>query len=84
MRNFINFVNKNLERQKDSVEKILLFDQNDFFGLYSLAYIRLVQSYIPESYELITSMLNRKEIVDVPSYNMALNCMKNIIDNNIA
>ena len=84
MRNFIYFVNKNLERQKDSVEKILLFDQNDFFGLYSLAYIRLVQSYIPESYELITSMLNRKEIVDVPSYNMALNCMKNIIDNNIA
>ena len=84
MRNFINFINKNLERQKDSVEKILLIDQNDFFGLYSLAYIRLVQSYIPESYELITSMLNRKEIIDVPSYKLALNCMKNIIDNNIA
>jgi len=84
MSNFINFVSKNLERQKDSVEKIILIDRNDFFGLYSLAYIRLVQSYIPESYELITSMLNRKEIVDVPSYNMALICMKNIIDNNIA
>mgnify|MGYP006988990296 FL=1 len=83
MRNFINFINKNLERQKDSVEKILLIDQNDFFGLYSLAYIRLVQSNIPESYELITSMLNRKEIINVPSYNMALNSMKNLIDNSI-
>ena len=83
MANFINFMSKNFDRQKDAVEKILLIDQNDFYGLYSLAYIRFIQSNIPESSELITSLMNKKEIVDIPLYYSSLNFMKNLIDKNI-
>ena len=80
MKNFINFISYNFERQKDAVEKILLIDQNDFYGLYSLAYIRLIQSNIPECSEIISSMMNRKEISSVPLYFSSLNFMKNLID----
>ena len=79
MENFVNFVTKNFERQKDSVENILLINQNDFFGLYSLSYIRLIQSNLPECSELINSLYNKKEIIKVPLYYYALNQMKNII-----
>ena len=80
MRNFIYFMNKNFEKQKEMVEKILVINQNDFYGLFSLAYIRLIQSNIPESFELINSLLNKKEIVNIPFYNYILNYMKNIIN----
>ena len=80
MRNFIYFMNKNFEKQKEMVEKILVINQNDFYGLFSLAYIRLIQSNIPESSELINSLLNKKEIVNIPFYNYILNYMKNIIN----
>ena len=80
MRNFIYFMNKNFERQKEMVEKILIINQNDFYGLFSLAYIRLIQSNIPESSELINSLLNKKEIVSIPFYNYILNYMKNLIN----
>ena len=80
MINFINFMSKNFERQKDTVEKILLINQNDFYGLFSLAYIRLIQSNIPESSELINSLINKKEILNIPFYNYALNYMKTIIN----
>ena len=79
MKNFINFISKNFERQKESVENILLINQNDFYGLYSLSYIRLIQSNIPECSELINSMLKRKEIINVPLYSYALIQMKNLI-----
>ena len=78
MANFINFLSKKFERQKDCVEKILLIDQNEFYGLYSLAYIRLVELNIPEWSDLIKYMLNKKEIVDVPLYLSALNFMKDL------
>ena len=80
MRNFIYFMNKNFERQKEMVEKILVINQNDFYGLFSLAYIRLIQSNIPESSELINSLLNKKEIANIPFYNYILNYMKNLIN----
>jgi len=79
MENFINFISKNFERQKNSVENILLINQNDFYGLYSLSYIRLIQSNIPECSELINSMLIRKEIINIPLYSYALIQMKNLI-----
>ena len=82
MANFINFMSKNFERQKDAVEEILSKDPTDFYGLYSLAYIRFIQSKIPESSELITSLMNRKEIVDVPLYYSSLIFMKSLIDKN--
>ena len=82
MGNFINFMSKNFERQKDAVEEILSKDPTDFYGLYSLAYIRFIQSKIPESSELITSLMNRKEIVDVPLYYSSLIFMKSLIDKN--
>ena len=81
MSNFINFISGNFEKQKDDVEKILLLNQNDFYGLFSLAYIRLIQSNIPESSELINSLLNKKEISSITFYNYSLNCMKNLINN---
>ena len=81
MSNFINFISGNFEKQKDDVEKILLLNQNDFYGLFSLAYIRLIQSNIPESSELINSLLNKKEITSITFYNYSLNCMKNLINN---
>ena len=77
-----NFISGNFEKQKDDIEKILLLNQNDFYGLFSLAYIRLIQSNIPESSELINSLLNKKEISSIPFYNYSLNCMKNLINNN--
>lgn len=80
MENFINFVSKKFGRQKESVENILLIDQNEFYGLYSLAYIRLIQLNIPESSELVNYMLSKKEIVEVPLYCYALNFMKSLID----
>ena len=80
MYNFINFMSKNFERQKDSVEKILVINQNDFYGLFSLAYIRLIQSNIPESSELINSLINKKEISNIPFYNYSLNYMKTLIN----
>ena len=80
MSNFINFISGNFEKQKDDVEKILLLNQNDFYGLFSLAYIRLIQSNIPESSELINSLLNKKEISSITFYNYSLNCMKNLIN----
>ena len=82
MGNFISFLSKNFERQKDIVEKILLLNQNDYYGLFSLAYIRLIQSNIPESSELINSLLNKKEISVVPFFNYSLNYMKSLINNN--
>ena len=81
MRNFIYFMNKNFEKQKEMVERILIINQNDFYGLFSLAYIRLVQSNIPESSELINSLLSKKEIANIPFYNYILNYMKNLINN---
>ena len=80
MSNFINFICGNFEKQKDNVEKILLLNQNDFFGLFSLAYIRLIQSNIPESSELINSLLNKNEISKIPFYNYSLNYMKILIN----
>ena len=80
MANFLMFISKKFERQKLCVEKILLFDQNDFYGLYSLAYIRLIELNIPECFELINYMLNKKEIIEVPLYSYALNEMKNLLD----
>ena len=80
MNNFINFLCKNFERQKDSLEKILLINQNDFYGLFSLAYIRLVQSNIPESSEIVCSLLNKEEISKIPFYNYILNYMKSLIN----
>ena len=82
MGNFISFLSKNFERQKDIVEKILLLNQNDYYGLFSLAYIRLIQSNIPESSELINSLLNKKEISIIPFFNYSLNYMKSLINNN--
>jgi hypothetical protein len=81
MKNFVHFVSKNFERQKDSVENILLINQNDFYGLLSLSYIRLIQSNLPECSELINSLSNRKDIMKVPLYSYALNQMENIIKN---
>ena len=81
MANFIHFVCKKFERQKENVEKMLLINQNEFYGLYSLAYIRLIQLNLPECSELIKYMINRKEIVDVPLYDYALKFLQNLIDN---
>ena len=80
MSNFINFICGNFEKQKDNVEKILLLNQNDFYGLFSLSYIRLIQSNIPESSELINSLLNKNEISKIPFYNYSLNYMKILIN----
>ena len=80
MANFIMFISKKFERQKEFVEKILLFDQNEFYGLYSLAYIKLIELNIPECSELINYMLNKKEISEIPLYSYALNIMKNLVD----
>ena len=80
MSNFIFFMSKNFNRQIGTVEKILVINQNDFYGLFSLAYIKLIQSNIPESSELINSLLDKKEIVMNPFYYYSLNFMKNLIN----
>ena len=80
MSNFINFLSKNFERQKEALEKILLINQNDFYGIFSLAYIRLVQSNIPECSEIVNSLLHKEEISKIPFYNYILNYMKNLIN----
>ena len=80
MSNFIFFMSKNFNRQIGIVEKILVINQNDFYGLFSLAYIKLIQSNIPESSELINSLLDKKEIVMNPFYYYSLNFMKNLIN----
>ena len=80
MSNFISFISKKFENQKNAVEKILLINQNDFYGLFSLSYIRLIESNIPESSELINSLLSKKEISSIPLYDYSLIYMKNIIN----